>query len=283
MIRKTWVCMALAVLLVASCWKGHTGTEESMQDSTWVEDTLMSDSVAEVEEEMDEAVEENRVDGSFDDFIFTFTRLPHLQAQRTDFPLPLITAEGEETTVSNRHEVGDFGFLEGDYYTVLYGSMRELEAEHDGTDSLVRVDRVDLESLSMRTYTFERLNGKWHLTRLHDRMFGEDILSDFYRFYARFSSDSTFQAQSVAPSAWMPNVLYGSKEQFSLIIMISTSLRVYIQLSPHYIPVSLRNSSGAILRRRDGRQTPPAAQCPCHTSASQCAGWCSAGCSGYWR
>lgn len=63
MIRKTWVCMALAVLIVASCTKGHTGTEETMQDSTWVEDTLISDSVAEVEEEMDEAVEENRVDG----------------------------------------------------------------------------------------------------------------------------------------------------------------------------------------------------------------------------
>lgn len=215
MIRKTWVCMALAVLLVASCRKGHTGMEESMQDSTWVEDTLISDSVAEVEEEMDEAVEENRVDGSFDDFIFTFTRLPHLQAQRTDFPLPLITAEGEETTVSNRREVGDFGFLEGDYYTVLYGSMRELEAEHDGTDSLVRVDRVDLESLSMRTYTFERLNGKWHLTRLHDRMFGEDILSDFYRFYAKFSSDSTFQAQSLAPQLHVS--IHDTEDELSVI------------------------------------------------------------------
>ena len=65
--------MALAVLLVVSCRKGHTGTEDSMQDSTWVEDTLISDSVAEVEEEMDEAVEENRVDGKIFMMIWRLT------------------------------------------------------------------------------------------------------------------------------------------------------------------------------------------------------------------
>ncbi len=199
MIRKTWVCVVLLALLAASCGRGHGGSEADTQDSTWVPDTLMSDSLAEVEEEMDEAVEENRVDGSFDDFIFTFTRLPHLQVQRTDMPLPFTRADGTETTVRDRRAVGSFDFLGGDFYTVFYGSMRELEAEHDETDSLVLVDKVDLGAQSIRTYTFERVAGKWRLTHMADHAFGHDVLSDFYRFYAQFSTDSIFQAHSLAP------------------------------------------------------------------------------------
>lgn len=215
MISKTWVCMTLLLLLTASCGRSRTGADTDLQDSTWVHDTLMTDSVAEVEEEMDEAVEENRVDGSFDDFIFTFTRLPHLQAQRTVMPLPLTREDGTQTTVSDRRAVGNFDFLRGDYYTVLYGSMRELEAEHDETDSLVQVDRVDLDAQSIRTYTFERLAGKWRLTRMADHAFAGDVLSDFYRFYSQFSSDSAFQAHSLAPTLHVS--IHDTEDELSVI------------------------------------------------------------------
>ncbi|MDY3287666.1 MAG: DUF4348 domain-containing protein [Bacteroidaceae bacterium] len=215
MIRKVWVCLLLVLLMTASCKREQTVGETDWRDSTWCGDTLVSDSLSEVEEEMDEAVDENRVDGSFDDFIFTFTRLPHLQAQRTDIPLTFINAHGEVEDVTNLSSIGDFDFLNGDYYTVLYGSMRELEADHDETDTLVRVDKVDLNEQYIRTYTFEQLKGKWRLTRMSDRRFADDVLSDFYRFYAKFSSDSVFQAQSLAP---MLNVsIHDTEDELSII------------------------------------------------------------------
>ena len=215
MISRTWVCVTLVLVLMTSCGGGRTGTETGMQDSMRVRDTLVTDSVAEVEEEMDEAVEENRVDGLFDDFIFTFTRLPHLQAQRTDMPLPFTMHDGTQTTISDRRAVGDFDFLRGDYYTVFYGSMRELEAEHDETDSLVMVDRVDLGAQSIRSYTFERIAGKWRLTRMADQDFANDVLSEFYRFYARFSSDSLFQAHSLSPTLHVS--IHDTEDEFSVI------------------------------------------------------------------
>lgn len=215
MISKTWVCMLAIMLLAASCGRGRAVEEPDLQDSTWVEDTLMPDSLAELEEEMDEAVDENRVDGSFDDFIFTFTRSPHLQVQRTQFPLSYIKADGTQTTVEDIAGVGSFDFLGGDYYTVLYASMRELEAEHGELDSLVHVDRVDLSAECMRTYTFEQLAGKWLLTSMADRMFGEDVLSDFYRFYSRFSSDSTFQAHALASTLHVS--IHDTEDEVSII------------------------------------------------------------------
>ncbi len=215
MIGKTCVSVTLLGLLVTSCGRGRMGSDSDMQDTTWVEDTLMTDSVAEVEEEMDEAVEENRVDGSFDDFIFTFTRLPHLQVQRTDMPLPYTKADGEEAMVNDRHAIGNFDFLKGDFYTVFYGSMRELEADRDETDSVVLVDRVDLTLQSMRTYTFRRNAGKWHLTHMADHPFAEDVLSDFYRFYAHFSTDSVFQAHALAPQLYVS--IHDTEDELSVI------------------------------------------------------------------
>lgn len=215
MISKTWVCMSAIALLVASCGRGRSDGEVGLQDSTWVEDTLMSDSLAEVEEEMDEAVDENRVDGSFDDFIFTFTRLPHLQAQRTRMPLPYTRADGTHACVERLSALGGFDFLGGDFYTVLYGSMRELEAEHDETDSLVQVDRVDLQAGYVRTFTFERHSGKWQLTSMADHLFGDDVLSSFYRFYSRFSSDSTYQAHALSPTLHVS--IHDTEDELSVI------------------------------------------------------------------
>ncbi|MGN0232948.1 MAG: DUF4348 domain-containing protein [Bacteroidaceae bacterium] len=215
MIRKIWACLLLVILLAASCKRGQTGSETDLKDSTWMADTLTSDSLADVEEDMDEAVDENRVDGSFGDFIFTFIRLPHLQVQRTNIPLPYINADGVVEDVSDRSAIGDFDFLKGDYYTVLYGSMRELEAEHDETDTLVRVDRVNLEEQCVRTYTFERQKGKWRLTRMRDHRFADDVLSDFYRFYSRFSTDSVFQSHSLAPMLHVS--IHDTEDELSII------------------------------------------------------------------
>ena len=49
MISRTWVCVTLVLVLMTSCGGGRTGTETGMQDSMRVRDTLVTDSVAEVE------------------------------------------------------------------------------------------------------------------------------------------------------------------------------------------------------------------------------------------
>lgn len=215
MMKKVGVCLLLVVLLASSCKRSKMGGETDLKDSTWMVDTLASDSMTDAEEEMDEAVDENRVDGSFDDFIFTFTRLPHLQAQRINIPLPFINVDGEVEDVTDMSTIGDFDFLKGDYYTVLYGSMRELEAYHDESDTLVRVDRVDLNEQYVRTYTFEQQKGKWRLTRMSDRRFANDVLSEFYQFYSKFSSDSAYQARCLAPMLQV--CIHDTEDELSII------------------------------------------------------------------
>ena len=45
---------------------------------------------------------------------------------------------------------------------------------------------------------FQREEGRWRLDAIHEETFTEDDLCDFLDFYARFCTDSLFQAQSIA-------------------------------------------------------------------------------------
>ena len=198
MFRKLWLLFPfLSFILLPSCSGGQTTEEDSSEEGGEV-DTCQVDSLSEVEEVIRDAESSDRLDGSFDDFMFAFARSRKLQAQRVAKPLMLVDAHGEETPVEGFACLDEMAFMSDEFYTVLYGSTHQIEREKEHSDTLISVERINLSSQDVRSFVFEKKAGKWMLVRLQDRTFGQTVLSEFLTFYARFSSDSAFQSASIA-------------------------------------------------------------------------------------
>ena len=167
-------------------------------DSTAVEESVVSDTLSEVEEEIEEADESDRLDTSFDDFMFAFTHSDRLQSKRIIWPLAYTDAEGNTRSVSSLNVASEFRFLKGDFFTVMYGDRKQVEKQKLETDdSLVIVERIDLMEEKLRNYEFKLLSGKWKLTSMRDIEFHESDIYDFLTFYARFCSDTLYQQEHV--------------------------------------------------------------------------------------
>ena len=189
-------------LLVAttlfSCSNGRNSESSADVDSMLVESTVVADTLSEVEEEIEEADESDKLDTSFDDFLFAFTHSDRLQSKRIEWPLPYTDVDGDTRKINSFNSVSEFRFLKGDFYTVLYGDKKQVENQKsDLQDSLVIVERIDLIEESLRSFEFKLLSGKWKLTSMRDIIFHESDIYDFLTFYARFSSDTLYQQAHV--------------------------------------------------------------------------------------
>lgn len=188
----------LVVVTLFSCSNGRNSESAMDADSTAVEQSVVSDTLSEVEEEIEEADESDRLDTSFDDFMFAFTHSDRLQSKRIIWPLAYTDAEGNTRNVSSLNVNSEFRFLEGDFFTVMYGDRKQVEKQKLETDdSLVIVERIDLMEEKLRNYEFKLLSGKWKLTSMRDIEFHESDIYDFLTFYARFSSDTLYQQEHV--------------------------------------------------------------------------------------
>lgn len=198
MSKKIWASMLLPVAILAISCNGQKGEIQSPEVDSLAIDTAEVEELSEVEEEIQMADEAHRLDGSFDDFLFAFTHSHKLQSQRICFPLSLTTVDGEEQQLTSFDGASEFAFLEGDFYTVMYGEGSQIEEEKANQDSLITVERIDLGNQQVRSYEFARIDGHWRLTALADRDFASTGLQDFLTFYAKFSTDSVFQNASLA-------------------------------------------------------------------------------------
>lgn len=188
----------LVVVTLFSCNNGRNSESAMDADSTAVEESVVSDTLSEVEEEIEEADESDRLDTSFDDFMFAFTHSDRLQSKRIIWPLAYTDSEGNTRNVSSLNVNSEFRFLEGDFFTVMYGDRKQVEKQKLETDdSLVIVERIDLMEEKLRNYEFKLLSGKWKLTSMRDIEFHESDIYDFLTFYARFCSDSLYQQEHV--------------------------------------------------------------------------------------
>lgn len=191
-----WMCILplLAALALCGCNNGR-GVVETERCEAEETDTCSADTISEMEEEIEET-EDLRVDGSFDDFLFAFTHSRKFFYERVRYPVMLHTADGGEEKFPSRNLHREFAFMEGDYYTVLYGDTSQVERAHD--DSLATVERIDLGSHEVRRFRFQRLEGKWMLTGISDGGLHDTGLGLFLDFYAQFCTDSAFQSRSIA-------------------------------------------------------------------------------------
>ena len=200
MFSKIWeICSLLLVFgLLLSC-RGRSASQETAESSDslfFVEDTL--DLVETEKDALDEVGSIEHLDVNFDDFMFSFIRSRQLQRERVSNDIYVYDDEGNEVALRRTDLRNAFSFLDGEYYTVLYGDVAQIEEEKNNQSDMVDVERIDLDLYHVTTYTFLQEKGKWMLADLADNSFEEDELSDFLTFYAHFSEDSVFQAESIA-------------------------------------------------------------------------------------
>ena len=201
MFSKIWeICsLSLAFCLFLSCQSRSNSREivESADSLLYAEEDTFD-----IPEKEEDALEEvgslEHLDVNFDDFMFSFIRSRQLQRERVSRDLFVYDEEGNEVALSRTDLRDAFSFLNGEYYTVLYGNVNQIEEEKNNQSDVIDVERIDLDLFHVTTYTFLQEKGKWMLADLNDNSFAEDELSDFLTFYAHFSVDSVFQAESIA-------------------------------------------------------------------------------------
>lgn len=185
----------LCMLALVSC--RQTKVSEHRPEPVQTEkDTLQPDTLL-VQEDAEQEEEYKYMDSDFDDFMFTFVRNNRLQRQRVKYPLHFVTPQTDSTLyyLNCREE---FAFLNDDFFTILYGSSEQIEEVKEIAGDSVSVERIDLNTSSVNTYDFRRMDGKWMLTGIHQVPVSENELSDFLSFYTRFSTDSIYQHSRIA-------------------------------------------------------------------------------------
>lgn len=186
------------LLMGTSCQRNKVESSDDTSSDTLSFASFQADTLSLENEEIQEAEAEAHFDRSFDDFLYVFTRSRRLQGERVAKPLLSVDEFGDTLLLKVDDWHAEFQFLEGEYYTVLFGRYDQMEQIKDDTLIQARVERIDLQQLLVTRYNFECLDGKWMLTSQNVDKFENTQMSDFLHFYAQFSSDSIFQQLSIA-------------------------------------------------------------------------------------
>lgn len=135
-------------------------------------------------------------DGLFDDFIYSFMNNRSFQYKRIDFPLSNVV-DGVDYPIVEKKWKYDRLYSQKDVYTLIFDDEASIKAEKDTSLSHVIVEWVYLDKGRVKQYIFDKKKGLWRLTGLNTHSLEDNVNSDFYKFYARFSSDVKYQEQHV--------------------------------------------------------------------------------------
>lgn len=193
--RKS-VVIILAACFSMMCWTtGCTDRKVSVAaDST----ATVADSSAEdsLEDLMDDVPMSKAVDELFDDFIFNFAGNRKMQLERVKFPLEVVTA-GKKTLLDKKQWKTDRLFMSQGYYTLILDNRKQLELSKDTSLCRAVVEKINLESQTVKKYNFTRLRGTWMLTSIDNSDIVQNQNSSFLKFYERFATDFEFQKKSL--------------------------------------------------------------------------------------
>ena len=84
------------------------------------------------------------------------------------------------------------------YNTLVGCSMHDIDRSKDTSVSHVTIEKVMVETERVRQYIFNRVQGLWKLQELRTVPMSENAFGDFYSFYHKFATDSTFRQHSLA-------------------------------------------------------------------------------------
>ena len=197
--KVIWLTVAVAALL--SCGRKEQGARGNEQEVE-IEDNVPFDTLLQEDEELGLNEESaTAFDGVFNDFLFAYLHSRRFRIERTAHPLLLEHTTRPTELLEDFDPEFELSFLSGEYFTTLYGNASQMYAEDDEEieeDSIVRLQRINLNDGTIRNFQFQREEGHWQLAAIREETFEDDDLSDFLSFYARFCNDSLFQMQSVA-------------------------------------------------------------------------------------
>lgn len=184
---KTLVASLILLLLLSGCTgkdrpAGEAVATQSKADTLTADDAVVNDA-----DEPSAAV-----DRLFDDFIYTFMRDRAFQLKRISFPLSNCV-DGVDRPIERSQWKFDPLYAHSDFYTMIFDSEQAVSREKDPKLDHVEVEWVYLDRGRVKQYIFKKQNGKWMLVALNAQDIGQNVNSDFYRFYHRFASDSDFQ------------------------------------------------------------------------------------------
>ena len=197
--KVIWLFVAAVAML--SCGSNKQGQEDEEQELE-LEEILPPDTLAQEEEKLVLDEKDNiKLDGVFNDFLFAYLHSRTLRSERTAKPLRMEHSEHPTELIEQFDPEFEFSFLSGEYFTTLYGNARQMQEEDEEEmeeDSIVSLQRINLNDGTIRNFEFLREQGRWQLEAIRETTFQEDDLCDFLNFYALFCTDSLFQAQSIA-------------------------------------------------------------------------------------
>ncbi len=179
-------------------------TEQSSSTSLNYIQTTTNDSLTQLEQEKQKELYEfligdtlpAKTDGTFDDFIYAFASNSELQLKRTIFPLPYYDGEGV-LRIKEEDWVHDSLFVNNSFYTLLFDTEEAMDSLDSLSSKSVQVELYLLDEHKVKTYYFVRINDVWFMEAINLKDIEKDDKEEFFDFFARFSNDSSFQAQRI--------------------------------------------------------------------------------------
>ncbi len=199
------ICCFVAVVTLLSCGRKGAPSDAFVEEAEEVEMSEEQEVCSDEEDSLAQVplfvATEEALDSVFNDFLFAYLHSRALRRERTAKPLRLEHPKRPTELLEQFDPEFEFSFLSGEFFTTLYGSARQMQAEDDDEleeDTIVSLQRINLNDGTIRNFLFQREEGHWKLDALREETFEEDELCDFLTFYAHFCSDSLFQSQSIA-------------------------------------------------------------------------------------
>ena len=187
-----FVCV-FTMVWTAGCTDKKTAAADSIVTDTTVTDTLAADTN---EVLLSEQMIPMAADELFDDFLFIFTGNKRQQLKRIKFPLEMVE-NGHKRNISRNEWKTDHFFMEQGFYTLIFDNRKQMELPKDTSVNHVIMEKIIFSTSMVERYHFDRLTGKWMLTKIHKNPISENPNASFLSFYHHFVTDSVFQMQSL--------------------------------------------------------------------------------------
>lgn len=184
------------MLWTSGCTNKNEAGKDSVQDTTFVIDTLPTDTL---ETLIEETPMPKAADELFDDFFFNFAANKKLQYERVDFPLQE-NKFGKTTLVDKKTWRMEHFFMRQGFYTLVLGSTKDIKGAKDTKVEHVLVEKIHLDKNYIQQYVFNRVEGLWKLQQLNSESTVNNKNGEFYTFYDKFVNDSTFRVNAMAES-----------------------------------------------------------------------------------
>jgi len=185
--KKLYYPLALSMMLIIGCTDGKNkktaANEEPGQEP--LPERFEHDELPKAADEL------------FDDFVYYFASNEDLQRRRIAFPLE--EKNGKETKIVEEQQwkMEPFFMTSGEY-TLIFDSQEQRELGNDTTVNNVVLEKIFLNTDSVRQYLFSRNEGRWKLVGINQQLLDNNPNAAFLRFYHQFANDSAFQQQSLS-------------------------------------------------------------------------------------